>query len=307
MKDVEYAYAVAYIKTLENKMLTRSDMESLITASDYSEALKLLHDRGWSGDSSAEMLKNELAKAWSVAYEVCPEEAPIDILLLENDFHNLKTILKAYVANVDWSNMMLSPSIVDSEVLANAIKKKDYSELPVHIADACKKGYELLTATMDGQLVEIYIDKCYFEAVSDFAEKSKDEFLIGWASLICELADLKTALRCAVSNKSKDFTQNALINPNEALIDSYENIQAYIISKYPTADLSSLSAFEKWCDNQKLAYTKSAKASCFGFAPIVAFLIGTSFEVQAVRIILACKENGWSKDIIHERLRDTYV
>ncbi len=47
MQDTEYAYAVAYIKTLENKMLPPSDIDSLINAESFSAALKLLSSKGY--------------------------------------------------------------------------------------------------------------------------------------------------------------------------------------------------------------------------------------------------------------------
>ena len=307
MKDVEYVYAVSFIKTLENKMLTNSDMQTLISAKGIDEAKRFLKERGWSGESSEELLKNELASAWQKAYEVCPDEAPIDLLLYENDFHNLKTVLKATVAGEKWENMILSPYITPPQEIEAAIKNKNIAELPDHIKNVVEEAYKILTSTMDGQLAEIFIDKAEHLAVLESAKKAKSDFLIGWAQLLIELADFKTAWRCAVGNKSRDFSKNALIYPNENLLGTVSSVKEEIKKNYPDAQTESISAFEKWCDNKKLAYAKLAKAESFGFAPIMAFLIGKSFEIKAVRIILACKENGWSEEIIKERLRDAYV
>ncbi len=307
MKDVEYVYAVSFIKTLENKMLTHSDMQTLIASSGIDAAKRFLKERGWSGETSEELLKNELESAWQKAYEVCPDEAPIDLLLYENDFHNLKTVLKATVAGEKWENMILSPHITPPEKIEAAIKNKNAEELPEHIKDVAGKAYKILTSTMDGQLAEIFIDKAEHLAVLESAKRSRSDFLIGWAQLLIELTDLKTAWRCAFSNKSRDFSKNALIFPKEQLFGSVSGVIEEIKKNYPDAETESISAFEKWCDNKKLAYAKSAKSESFGFAPIMAFLIGKSFEIKAVRIILACKENGWGEEIIKERLRDAYV
>ena len=56
-----------------------------------------------------------------------------------------------------------------------------------------------------------------------------------------------------------------------------------------------------------MEYIKKAKLLCFGFEPILAFLIGKEYELQAVRIILSGKINGVPVEIIKERLRDMYV
>ena len=307
MKDVEYVYAVSYIKTLENKMLSHSDLETLIASDGIETAKRFLKERGWKGETSEELLKNELSSAWTKAYEVCPKEAPIDLLLYENDFHNLKTVLKATVQNEKWDDMVLSPFITPPEVIEKAIKTKNYDEIPEHLKNTVIDAYELLTSTMDGQLAEIFIDKAEHIAVLEGAKKTKNNFLIGWAELLIELTDFKTAWRCALADKSRDFVKDALINPKEELIAPVPAVIEAVKKSYPEAETESISAFEKWCDNQKLAYAKKAKAGSFGFAPIVAFLIGKSFEVKAARIILACKENGWGEEIIRERLRDAYV
>lgn len=307
LKDVEYVYAVSYIKTMENKMLTRADLETLIMSENADSAMRFLREHGWEGENSATMLKNQLQKAWSIAYEVCPEEAPIDILLYENDFHNLKTVLKAHVEGVNWQNMTLSPYITEPEMFLTAVKSGDYSDLGEHIRECCEKAYKILASTLDGQLAEIFIDKEEYNAVLNRANQEKNEFLIGWANLLIKLTDMKTAWRCAIGKKSREFTENALILPKDGLFGEINGITEYIKSRYTDADTSSIGAFEKWCDNKKLEYAKTAKSDSFGFAPIMAFLIGKNYEVQAVRIILACKENGWDEEIIRERLRDSYV
>ena len=307
MKDVEYVYAVSYIKTLENKMLSHSDMEALIASDGIESAKRFLRERGWNGDTSEELLKNELSGAWTKVYEVCPKEAPIDLLLYENDFHNLKTVLKATVQNEKWDSMVLEPYITPPATIEAAIKSKNYDEIPEHLKNTLIDAYELITSTMDGQLAEIFIDKAEHIAVLDGAKKTKNVFLIGWAELLIELTDFKTAWRCALAGKPRDFVKNALIDPKEGLIAPLSSVIETIKKSYPDAETESISAFEKWCDNKKLAYAKTAKAGSFGFSPIVAFLIGKSFEVKAARIILACKENGWGEEIIRERLRDAYV
>ena len=311
MKDVEYAYAVAYIKTLENKMLTYADIQSLIAADTGAAARDILRNRGWEGSTNELLLKNELEASWKIAYEVCPPDAPIDILLFENDFHNMKTVFKAKAAGADWRNMILKPSVVEPEVFEEAIRNGDFSALPPFIRGASEQTYHILTTTMDGQLAEIYADKCAVIAVLDRAKEEKNEFLIGWAELVRDIVNMKTAWRALATGKSKQFIENALIpSPSsERLIRALQEqeIKDAITPLYRDADVSSIGAFERWCDNKKIEYVKRAKAGSFGFLPIFAFLVGKSYEIQTVRIILSCKENGVSDTVIRERLRDMYV
>ena len=50
MKDTDYAYAVARIRANERYLLSKSDIERLISSKKLSEALGVLKERGWSTD-----------------------------------------------------------------------------------------------------------------------------------------------------------------------------------------------------------------------------------------------------------------
>ena len=322
MKETEYTYAVAYLKTLENKMLSQNDMENLINADGLKECLKLLQDRGYGNnltgnESVDEILSTELSKVWTEAKNVAPDKAPLDVLLYQNDFHNLKTILKASIMGMDWENLILRPCITEPKAIADAIKTNDFSEMPEFIKASAIKGYETVTKTSDGQLLEVYLDRAMLEEMKKRCDSEKNEFLSGWVELNILIANLKIAIRAV--GKSKDFIFDAIIPTQkfnyqrlcDAAISDIETLKAEIVSLgYPDAVEKlniSFSEFEKWCDNKKMQYIKSAKLKSFGFEPILGFLIGKEFEIQALRIILAGKENNIDVNIIKERLRDLYV
>lgn len=322
MHETRYAYAVAYMKTLENKMLTQNEIESLITAKDTVTALKILTDRGFGKSSTSyhaadALLKDELEKIWQDAKNACPNEAPLDVLLYKNDFHNLKAILKSMVYSAEWESLVLRPCVVEPELISESIKNKNFEELPEFIKETAKNGYELITKTGDGQLFEIFVDKQELQTIYDLAKKSKNDFLIEWSKLEVMVANMKIATRCV--GRDKEFIENAIIRIDG--INTQRLVDAALVSKeevagaisyigYPKVSealLTSFADFEKACDNLKINLIKKAKNSFFGFEPIMAFLIGKEYELQALRIILSCKQNDVSVDIIRERLRELYV
>lgn len=322
LKETEYTYAVAYMRTLENKMLTQQELDGLLMSEGVASAVKLLTDKGYgrnlSGNETVdELLKSELEKVWSEAREVCPDGAPLDVILYQNDFHNLKTVLKSVISDTDWRTLILRPSIADPDEIATAIKSADFSGLPKFMRDVCENAYRIIAKTHDGQMAEVYIDKSCLEQMKIRADKEKSEFLSSWVDLNILIANMKTAARAV--GRNKDFIKGAMAAPES--VNTQKLIDAALISKqavceaisemgYPkAAELlgESFSAFEMWCDNKKMEYIKKAKLLCFGFEPILAFLIGKEFELQAVRIILSGKQNGVPNEIIKERLRDMYV
>ena len=129
----------------------------------------------------------------------------------------------------------------------------------------------------------------------------------------------KIAVRCRLTNKNRDFMLKALPNTNilnreelaNAAEDSLEEIYSYI-SKTPLegsidALKTSLSSFEKWCDNYIIEKLKEQKYEHMKIGPIVAYIVARENEIKAVRLILSGKLNNIDNAIIEERLRDMYV
>jgi len=320
LRDEEYAYAVAYTKTYENKMLSQKDLETLLRYETIQEAMKFLRDRGYGGESAdpEAMLKAELEKAWQVVYDVCGDDAPVEILLYQNDFHNLKTILKAVMSNAPWENLVLQPSIAAPEEIYDAVVHVQFDELPAFLQNPAKEAYTLISTTNDGQLMEIFLDRELYMAMKKQAVEENSTFLREWVELNIVIADLKTAVRGALGRKTKAFLENAMIPSDtlnierlvQAAAEGSEAVYGVVSEIFPDAAEAlqkSFDAFEKWCDNRRMAMVRAEKNKFFGFEPILAFLIGKQTELQAVRIILSGKENRVPEEIIQERLRDMYV
>ena len=308
------------MKTLENKMLTMNDYESLLSAPDFNTALKIITDKGYGKDIDGEvtierLLESELQKIWAEAEASLPEEAPLDILKYKNDFHNLKTILKAFLTNAEWESLMLSPSVTEPEIIFDAVKKADFSDLPEFLKETAKNAYEIVTREHDGQKTEIYIDKKTYEEMLKRAYGNS--FLTEWIEKNIIFANLLIAIRAM--GKSREFIKDAFIPTDklnlskltDASIDGIEAISEFIsglgFSDGVETLESSFGDFEKWCDNKKMEYLKLAKNKFFGFEPIMAFILGKESEIQAVRIILSGHKNNIPSEIIRERLRDQYV
>ncbi|MGI6153348.1 MAG: V0D/AC39 family V-type ATPase subunit [Christensenellaceae bacterium] len=204
IKDTDYAYSVAYMRTMEAKMLKQADVEALLQFGDLSDAVRFLEERGYQPppekekdddeeepkvvelgkEEIDEMLGQTLEQVWEDIRSVMPEGAPIDILLYQNDFHNMKTILKAVFSKTGWQDLMIGPYTTEPELIYNAVSENAPEELPDFLQRAEKKAYEKLAERNDGQLAEIVLDKAAFEALKTIAEESESQFLIDWVEMI---------------------------------------------------------------------------------------------------------------------------
>jgi len=290
MKETEYAYAAAFTRTLENKMLSKADFEALLNADSPERALRYLSDKGYGNGRTGQavdaeaMLKAELAHIWNEVKDACPKGAPIDILLYQNDFHNLKTILKAVFSGTAYQSLMLEPYTVPPDVIHRAVSEGKPESLPGIFKPPAAEAYHILARDNDGQAAEIVLDKALFALMKETAERSGDDFLIGWVDLNIALIDTKTALRGGA--------RSAMLGAGQTL---------------PDAPGGSLTELELWCDNQLINYLRPARYKTFGLEPILGFWSGKQFELQAVRIILSGLRHGIPAAALRKRLRDSYV
>ena len=322
LKDTEFAYAVARIRANENKLLGKSVIESLINASSYSEALRILSEAGYGDFEKYDedvILTKRQAEAFELICESAPDKNCLDFLIVKNDFHNIKAIIKAMVSGKDCSEMLMTPHTVDPKLFIKALESKDYSVLPEHFAGVVSKAYALVTETMDGQALEVYLDRECLEMSVYLAKRSKDEFSVKLSELMCALSDIKIALRCLKTGKDSSFVMNAIADCSlftkkslcDALADGEKGLVSFVkmlgFTALSEGLVSGFAAFEKVSDDMLIERIKGAKYQSLGIAPLVAYYFATDAEVKTVRIILSCKKNSVETEKIRERVRELYV
>lgn len=319
----EFTYAVARIRFKETQLLSDSDLDRLLSAKDMDEAMRLLHDKGW-GDNSADtdveaLLSLEEKKLWDFVGESVTEDSDLYFLKAPDDFHNVKVSVKCITRDVDPKGMFLYNSIAVPEEVYNCIKSREYNELPEFLSQTAQTAMTTLLETSDGQLCDIIVDKACMEYVYELGKKSDNEIIRLYCELYVAAADIKIAVRCAKTGKKLDFIKRALAQCDtldvdmlaSAAYDGYEAILSYLsTTEYRSAGeeiRTSMSAFEKWCDDYLTAVMKPQKWEPFGIGPIVAYVIARRNELKAVRMILSAKTNNLPDQTVKERLRSMYV
>lgn len=106
--ESKYAYAVARVKVLENRIIDRARLERLVDVDTVDAAVKSLSetDYGWAlGEAEGRQdyeaaLARELARTYRTILEFAPEPELIGAMLARYDFHNMKALLKARALEV---------------------------------------------------------------------------------------------------------------------------------------------------------------------------------------------------------------
>ena len=320
MSSTEYAYAVANVRARESELLDNRFFNQLLSGTSFEEAKRMLIDKGFSefentSDISA-ALKNYMEETWEYLQEITPDKNVLDFLVVKNDFHNLKALTKGIMTDTDGIKYCLKPCLINAEDILNAVKNKSFSDLPSWISECAREGYELLSSSMDGQLFDMFVDKCSLEAMQKLAA---DGFSKKLADSFTALTDIKIALRMARAGVNEMLYDYALCECDtvdiselkSAALKGYGNVVSYIeeteFSELAEYAAVSAAEFEKNSENYILALLDNARRISFGAEPLIAYYAAREAECRNLRIAVSAVHIGLPAAAAKERMRELYV
>ncbi|MCH5352552.1 MAG: V-type ATPase subunit [Acutalibacter sp.] len=316
-------YAVARVRSKELSLLTRQDIDQLLSCKTYDECLRILHDKGWGTggeETSAEaLLSAEEEKTWAFIREITEDLSPFRVLLIPTDYNNLKAAVKCVVTDTEPHNVFLPGGTVDPEIMMRCVRENDFSPLPPSMAEAADNAYHTLLHTGDGQLCDVILDRACLSEVQSAGKEAGHELLSQYAELLVAISDIKVAMRACRTGKNREFLDSALapcttldmVELAAAACKAPEDVFAYLSStpySHAAEEMKiSYSAFEKWCDDQVIELIRDQKSNPFTIGPLFAYVLARRNEISSVRIILSGKLNHLDADMIRERMREMYV
>lgn len=322
MKDTDYAYADARLKANENKLLTASDMDTLISCRSVKGCYEFLSSKGWKiGEPAglAGVLKQQNQDLWQLLSESVPDKSVLNVLTVFNDYFNLKAALKASFVGAKPDRLFAYPTSVDLEMLQESVRQHAFAALGERLGDTAQEAYQAALTSESGQAADIIIDRAALDEMTRLSRESKCELAKDIARLLCTFADIKTAYRSAKTGKSASFIDKAISEggalDRKTLIEKSEKGEKELLAYLEKTDYKKASAllskstveFEKYCDDAVIEEAKKAKYLFLGFEPVLAFYYAKQAELKCVRIIIGGKQNGLSDDALRERVRALYV
>ncbi len=319
----QYTYAVSRIRALENRLMSRQDLEQLLYAPTVQAAVQQLTDNGFGGEdtnSSLEtLLQEERNHLWRQIRELVPEDRTIQVIQFEVDYHNVKAAVKALLTDASMEGLFQKNGTVQAEEIIQAVQNREYDRLPAHLQETVPQAVEVLLQTRDGQECDLVVDRAAMHQMLKTGRDSKIMLVRQYMELAVALANMKIAVRGCRTGKSAAFLRRAMEPCGTldigrlaaAAAKEQEALYAYLsFTKYAEAVEAikqSMSAFEKWGDNKIMELIRKQKNNPFTIAPILAYLLAKENEIKEVHLILTAKQNKIAPEAIRERLRDMYV
>ena len=325
----KYLYLSAMLRAREAKMLTREKAERMIDTASFDEAAKMLADCGYEDYSgmNAKQVDNALAERRAEIFaelaRMSPNPETVEVFRMKYDYHNAKTLIKAEAAALEREDLLSSSGRVPVQTLIKSFTEEKFTGVPPVLADAIVQAKSVLARTANPQLADFALDKAYFTELQNAARKLDSSFLAGYARILIDSANLRSAVRTMRMGKDLDFLKLALVPGGGidagriAASSSSGETLAALFTNTLLAEAAALGAeaakggrmtdFELACDNAVTAYLTRARLVAFGEAPVIAYLAAVEGEITAVRMILTGFLAGIAPDTIRERLREFYA
>ncbi len=315
----EYAYGVARAHVREGELLTKTDINRLVSANTYNDAVQFLRNKGYSsGDSIDEILSAKKNYAWDFISEIGVDEQYIRLFRYDADFHNIKAAIKAHITSASVDGLLVDYGNIDSDEIWEIIQKAEYDKLPNKMKEAAQNAVDVLLKTRDGQLSDMIIDKAGLEYLLDMAKETKNKFVIDYFSMFISLKNILIAARCSAFKKTEEFIFRALAD--DTIIDKKklsknaakgkEELCKYLMHTPFEESVKylekSMTDFEKWCDEKLLDIVKEERKNIFGIGPIISYILSVENELKIVRFILTCKLNNLNEELVKERVGGIY-
>ncbi|HKM02266.1 MAG TPA: V-type ATPase subunit, partial [Sedimentibacter sp.] len=211
IKDTDYLFSTARVRSVEKNMLTGERAEKMIDAKTTEDALRVLDDCYYgSGDAINVddyeiLLTEEHKKTYDFITSIAPELDYFKMFLYPYDYHNLKVIMKSEYLGIDASNTLINTGSIDVKILKYSVKERDFLALTENMGNALKEIIEDFPKTNDPQIIDIILDKYCYDEMLKSAKSTNNQFIIDYVRMQIDAINIKSYVRLKKMNKSWDF------------------------------------------------------------------------------------------------------
>lgn len=344
MNRENFIAASTSTRIYEDDLLKARDLERLNDYGSLREVINGLNDSSYASfiaeldrdEDYEEILNKELVRVYEKISEVTPDKNISQYLLEKYNFHNLKLVVKEIIQEEDYSKIYSPMANIDTayikreliklgddELILDEIGEKD--ERNIYLAYA-KEAIDSYKESENPAMIDISLDKSYYERLLDLAKKTGLDSLITYTKESIDLINIKTILRIRGQKLDLEYLRNCLIeggnlDKDDLLEMASMDISGILVRTSSLAinsylakcldrdktDTENLLDLEKTIDDHFMDFAKEAKSMTYGPEVLLGFLIAKEQEIKNLRIIFISKLNSLPKDFTRERLRETYV
>lgn len=316
-------YANARAISLQNFLLGADRLGRMAECGSKTEALKILAEvnfgEGAAGDGYEAIIAAEENKFFDFVREVSPSENFKKYLLIGNDYHNAEVFSRCKYLKIQPEKMLVGGGLYKTEQLKDWIFADDYKNLGKILADTLLEADNIFVlGKADGKTISGLFRRAYYKELEKIAAKEKllkrvysakaDSVNI---SLALRTRDFQEAQSLFVGGGTLTSAELKTLSeePAESLKERFKYSPLKEIIESAVESFSKgkpLTEFEKITDGFTLKLLKENKYDVESYRPFMLYCYYKLAEIDNVRIILSCLDNGIDKGEIKDRVRETY-
>lgn len=324
-RDTDYLCLSAQIRSRENALLRRSQLDRMLESGDAKQAARILAEQGWEsfdptqpGALDAAILTQREALYRELSGQL-PDDAVLAVFRLKYDCHNIKTLIKARGADV--SALLLDAGTIPAQELAQRRRESEgWAFLPAPMAHAALDAERVLAETGDARRSDLLVDAACFARQLELAQASGCRILADYVRALIDGANLKSLVRTLRLKKDAAFLRELLlpggtVSPERIVQHGFSSSAAELFAGSALAQAAqtaeaaaaggSLTELERLCDNAALDVIGRARRVPFGVEVPVGYVAARENELMSVRLVITGLLAGIPADQIRERLRET--
>ena len=308
-KDTEYLFISAYLRAKEPQLLN-AEKAGRMLGSSVQEAARILESCGYADVLAVGLdkaLSDRRTAVFSEVEALAPKDGVVSLFRMRYDYHNAKTIVKAEAVGIDPAPLLSGAGRADAQALKTAYETGESGSVPQAVLTAMQAARDALSRSADPQLADLILDRAYFAEYHETAAQVGSAFLMGYAQLQADSANLRAAVRARRMHKDAAFLKSVLVPggrvPAEEICQVFAQDEPFaplfantaLFAAAQAGDESqsgSLTAFERLCDNTLTAYFAKAKSVVFGEQVVIAYLCALENEISAARMIISGLQAG---------------
>jgi vacuolar-type H+-ATPase subunit C/Vma6 len=319
-KDTHYAYTTGRIRALEVRLLREADFSRMKQTGGVGETLQILGKLFSYSESMKKVqkeedfetgLEEESRRTYAELRSFCPEPELIDLFWLENDFYNLKILLKIHFQKK--LSLAVSSSLPPAlsragtqamEVLKEAIEKENFALLSSEVANLLKEIFPLVEQNSHPQFLDNLLNKRFFQWLLSKVEEYSDTFLRKLIQLQIDSFNIRTFFRIQFVRKEKELLKDFLMEggglDKDYLLKLANQLKESQAPELPGKEFREVvaAAFEEWdkerslfgldkfLDELILKHTRCGFYITFGREPLINYIFLKKQELKRLRVIL---------------------
>ena len=322
-EDWEYSFAVAQVRTLEEKMFNLAFFTEMANAGGADDVIEMLNGTEYAIAASAsieeieQMLRDRRSEARDLFKNLITDEKIIEFGMARSDFVNMRLVIRRLVLEKPLGTDYCIYGNIPIDEFEQVFEQEDYSTLPAYLQEGVEAGVLGYYKNKNVRDIDIAIDKAEAEFQLENAKKIGSIFLVELHKMYIDLSNIRTMLRIKFT-ESEDmdvFMPGGYIEPSRFVqcIDiGYETMaQAFAATPYGyivetgvnyLQKENSFLKLEAACDGHLLGFLKTTREITAGFQPIIAYTLAKEHEIRMVRMLLTAKRNSLKPGLILDRL-----